>query len=110
MQRFLYACLPARKFTLTNLLCFFDVLFLVVRFFLLLFWFFFNSSLDLFFFVSLEKSFSLVVFLLFDFMALHVRRAAVCKFAGSRSALVVLFLRCRELVPNWMFTGDLIHH
>ena len=82
---------------------------LVVRFFLLLFWFFFNSSLDLFFFVSLEKSFSLVVFLLFDFMALHVRRAAVCKFAGSRFALVVPFLRCRGLVSNWMFTGESIH-
>lgn len=108
MQRFLYACLPAHKFTFANSFMFLDVLFLVVRFFLLLFWFFFNSSLT-FFFVSLEKSFSLVVFLLFDFMVLHVRRAAVCKFAGSRFALVVLFLRCSGLVSNWMFTGESIH-
>ena len=61
-------------------------------------------------FVSLEKSFSLVVFLLLDFMALHMRRAAVCKFAGSRLAFVVVFSWRRQLVPNWTFSGDLIHH
>ena len=47
--------------------------------------------------------------LLLDFMALHMRRVSVCKFAGSRFALVVLFLRCRGLVSNWMFTGESIH-
>ena len=47
--------------------------------------------------------------LLFDFMVLHVRRAAVCKFAGRRFAFVVLFLRCRGLVSKWMFTGESIH-
>ena len=88
---------------------FLDVLFLVVRFFLLLFWFFFNSPLALFF-VSLEKSFSLVVFFRIDFMVLHMRRAAVCKFAGSRLAFVVVFSLRRQLVPNWTFSGDLIHH
>ena len=48
--------------------------------------------------------------LLLDFMALHMRRAAVCKFAGSCLAFVVVFSWRRQLVPNWTFSGDLIHH
>ena len=107
MQRFLYACLPAYKFTLTNLLCFstfcFRSSFLFASLLVLLQLF----SGSLLRFSREELLFSGV--LLFDFMALHMRRAAVCKFAGSRFALVVPFLRCRGLVSNWMFTGESIH-
>ena len=66
--------------------------------------------LDVLFWWFVSFCFSLVVFLLFDFMVLHMRRAAVCKFAGSRLAFVVVFSLRRQLVPNWTFSGDLIHH
>ena len=109
MQRFLYACLPAHKFTLTNLLCFsmfcFSGSFLFASVLVLLQLF---SDTILLRFSREELLFSGV--LLFDFMALHMRRAAVCKFAGSRLAFVVVFSLRRQLVPNWTFSGDLIHH
>ena len=75
---------------LLTLLCFstlcFSVSFLFASVLVLLQLFF--SAL---FSVSLEKNFSLVVFLLFDFMELHMREVAVCKFTGSRFAFVVIF-------------------
>ena len=89
---------------LLTLLCFSTFCFSGSFLFLLLLQLFSGSLLR---FSREELLFSGV--LLFDFMALHMRRAAVCKFAGSRFALVVPFLRCSGLVSNWMFTGESIH-